>query len=114
MEELPFEQAMAILRNLIPEPVEVSVWGLDNRDGAWVATIVGKSEVVELSSELPAEFRGAARAVVLRVGEGSSNYVSFWPDRFLRGRALEHPRGVEFVTMDGAVRVQTVGEPWVG
>ena len=114
MEELSFEQAIAILRDLIVEPVAVSVWGLDDRDSAPVATIVGESELVETSTELPAEFRDAARAVVLRVGEGSSNYVSFWPDRFHRGRPLEHPRGVEFVTMDGAVRVQTVGVPWVG
>jgi hypothetical protein len=111
--ELSFDQSIATLRDVIAERVTVSVWGRDVDDSSPLVSMSGRADLGVESTDLPDEMRGAVQARVLHIGESSLNHVSLWPNRFIRGRVLEHPVGIEFSTLDGVVRIQRAGEPWV-
>ena len=109
---MTFEEAVQELRSMIATEIELTVSG-PGSDGESIVNLSGEIEEVTAPQELQSAVRNlGSPATTFRVGAGSENYLTLWPNRFVRADASP-PTGVRLTTRDAVISVDAKGRPWI-
>lgn len=108
-----FDDALESLVRFAGVRVDVRIAGTGRR-GRTVASLSGALERGGLSEPPGRDIddKVLVRATTFHVGDQPENYVSLWPDRFVRATSYEWPDAVEIVMQDAIVTISR-RQPWI-